>query len=290
MSIGEYRYAECNTQCNNISNWTVTSTGSAFYADNSRYFALDNLNRPRLVYDDQMSTYGSGHLGTWYRFCDSNCTNSVNWFETMLTTDHLIRPSLVFSSTGQPRFLADYVGDSTRELRYYACNMNCSNSANWSYIALIPSVAETTYSLRLDHSDRPRLVLFTGNRRLPDDNKLEYFWCDTSCMATTDNWNGYDLGLDEYYGKDPDLVFDNQNRPNLAFFVDASPYGLGYSNCTANCESLSAAWNSQFIETTDELNASNPVDVSTSLHDFILVSRTKTIPGTRWYRPAIFFV
>jgi len=261
MSNGEYRYAECNTQCNKIANWTVGSTGPSYYADNSRYFGLDNLNRPRIVYDDQMSTYGSGHLGTWYRFCDSACTNQANWYETMLTTDHLYTPSLVFTSSGQPRFIAEFVGTTTRELRYYACDANCSNSANWSYIALTPSVAATTYSLRLDQSNRPRLALYTGNRGLTDDNLLEYIWCDTSCTESAADWYGYDFGMNAYFGLDADLVLDSQDRPNIAFYVDASPYGLGYINCTANCESLGAAWNSQFIETADDLNAIQPVPV-----------------------------
>jgi hypothetical protein len=253
---GEYRYAECNSQCTNIANWTVGSTGPSFNADNSRYFALDNLNRPRLVYYD----YNSGHKGMWYRFCNSTCTNSTNWYETNITTELLMRPSLVFTSSGQPRFIADYVGVSSRELRFYACDASCSYSANWYFVLLTSSNADNTFSLRLDHLDRPRLALYTGYRGLWDDNLLEYWWCDASCMDSN-NWNGYTLGFDVYYGLDADLGFDSQNRPNLAFYVDTDPYGLVYSNCTTGCESFNSAWDYQFIETAADLSAIDPVPV-----------------------------
>jgi hypothetical protein len=81
-------------------------------------------------------------------------------------------------------------------------------------------------------------------------------------MDSSDNWYGYSLGFDVYYGRDPDLVFDSQNRPNIAFYADADPYGLVYANCTADCESDYAVWNSQFIETSDDLNAIEPVPVN----------------------------
>jgi len=261
LSQGEYRYAECNTQCNDIQNWTVGSTGSSYYADNSHYFALDHLNRPRLIYDDDMSTLGSNHLGTFYRYCDAACTDVANWHEVRLTTDHLFRPSLAFTSSGQPRFMAESIGNTSREVRYYECNAGCASAANWSYITLTSSVAASTFSLSLDSSDRPRLAFYTGNRSLTDDNLLEYYWCDANCAVTDTNWDGYGLGLDARYGVDADLVFDSQDRPNLAFYVDTSPFGLIYYKCTADCETLNAAWVGQFIETAADLNAIQPVPI-----------------------------
>ena len=85
MDNSDYRYAECNTGCTNIANWKIGSTGPSYDADNSRYFALDNLNRPRLVFYNYNS-------GTWYRFCDADCTNPSNWLETMITSEQLFLP------------------------------------------------------------------------------------------------------------------------------------------------------------------------------------------------------
>jgi hypothetical protein len=110
--------------------------------------------------------------------------------------------------------------------------------------------------------NRPRLALYTGYSGSVDDNLLEYIWCDSSCMDSSDNWYGYILGFDVFYGRTPDLVFDSHNRPNIAFYADADPYGLVYANCTANCELDTAAWDSQFVETADDLNASDPVPVN----------------------------
>ena len=67
------------------------------------------------------------------------------------------------------------------------------------------------------------------------------------------------MGLPEYYGKDVDLAFDSQSRPRLAYYVDASPYALGYAWCNASCESTSASWQSRLTETSEQLNASVPV-------------------------------
>jgi hypothetical protein len=63
MSNGEYRYAECNTHCTSFANWKIGSTGPSYSADEGRYFALDNLNRPRLVLYNYIPQYS----GTWYR-------------------------------------------------------------------------------------------------------------------------------------------------------------------------------------------------------------------------------
>ncbi len=259
LGDGEFRYAECDTHCNNIANWTVGNTGPSYLSDNSPYFALDNLNRPRLI----IYNYTYGWEGTYYRFCDAGCTNPDHWWETLVTSDQLSNPVLVFTSSGQPRFIANYVGGSELELRYYSCDSGCDDTGNWSYILLTTGGVDMSYSLLLDYQNRPRIALYTGYRNFTDDNQLEYLWCDSGCTISSDNWYEYIIGLDEYYGVNPALALDIQNRPKIAFYTDWEPYALGYVSCTGQCETANPVWDVEYIETSEELNLIEPVETET---------------------------
>src|SRR5690606_32369427 len=131
-------YGACDTKCTDPKQWTLTQVATnegmapIEISDDElpqRYFALDNSGRPRFVYNDRKGT----HYGTFYRFCDTNCTDANNWNETRINKDNggvgpyrdedFYYPALTFSPTGQPRIIADGVTMQDEFFLYYlACD------------------------------------------------------------------------------------------------------------------------------------------------------------------------
>jgi hypothetical protein len=249
---GAYRYAFCAVQCTNSASWTVLDLApSVGSVDQSRYFALDPQGRPRFVYRDQQTD----HSGTFYAFCDAACTDAANWFEIQLTSESLFDSALAFTHAGGLR-LASALSD---KIIYFECDANCTDIANWSGAALFDAGSDRAFTLGLDAQDRSRIALYQGFLGDGKPNNLLYYaWCDSACTSAA-SWSNRSVGLPEYYGKDVDLAFDSQSRPRLAYYVDASPYALGYAWCNASCESTSASWQSRLTETSEQLNASVPV-------------------------------
>jgi hypothetical protein len=249
---GVYRYAVCGSQCTNSASWTLLDVApSVGSVDQSRYFALDSQGRPRFVYRDQQTD----HSGTFYAFCDAVCTDPANWFEIQLAPESLFDSALAFTHAGGLR-LASALSD---KILYFECDTNCTDTANWSGAALFDAGSDRAFMLRLDGQDRSRIALYQGFLGDGKQNNLLYYaWCDSACTSAA-SWSNRSLGLPEYYGKDVDLAFDSQNRPRMAYYVDASPYALGYAWCNTSCESASASWQSRLAETSEQLNASVPV-------------------------------
>ncbi len=256
---GAYQYAQCNGSCTSAASWAAGSVaGASPFPDDNRYFALDPQGRPRFLYTDTRPD----HTGTFYAYCDANCTLAANWHEGRIEADYLLYNfSLAFDPTGRPRF-AYASGDA---IGYGKCDASCSTTANWS-LTLLTSYAmgtDSAFSMQLDTSGRPRLALYQGylgeGRR---NNLLYYAWCNADCNTLT-NWHAWSLRLSEGYGRDVDLVLDKQNRPRVAYNIDhTTPApavdGLGYSECLANCQSTAPIWQSRVIERVEDLNASDP--------------------------------
>jgi hypothetical protein len=229
----------------------MASAGSYGYPQNVRYFALDAQGRPRMVY--QMSNYPD--YGFYYLTCDTGCTTASNWHTTAVTTPGL-RPNgfqLVFDPNSRPRVLGyEYNNES---LVYAECNSSCSTAANWGSMALFDVGYQYNYgfALRVDAQGRPRIAYYDGN---VNPYVLYYAWSNASPL-TAGGWHSYTLNYPTNDDIPLDLALDSQGRPAVVFATDK--LDLSYVTCTANCESTSSTWQQQFIETSDELNASNPI-------------------------------
>lgn len=264
-SPGVYQYAECNNACTNPVNWTAVSLANDEVGpESTRYFALDPQGRPRYLYTDT----APDHTGTYYVYCDAGCgTSEANWHEARISSAYLLYDfSLEFTTTGGVRLAYRDATGSQDNVSYAECNANCGNSANWTNVPLYALGSGGAHSLRLDAQNRTRLALYTGYYESgdPANDLLFYAWCDVNCTQSS-NWDNYGLGLPARYGQNVDLLLDQGGRPRLAYYVEdstESAYGLGYAECSANCQNNSAAiWRSQFVETSDELNASAPIPV-----------------------------
>jgi hypothetical protein len=276
---GVFQYAECNTACTNSANWAkVTLATASDYPSYSRYFALDQQGRPRYLYTDTTTD----HTGTYYDYCDANCTSAAQWHEVQINSAFLLYDfSLVFDSTGGAHVAYRDATNYPDNLGYAECTA-CSNAAGWHSTLLVSMGSGAVFSLRLDAQNRPRLAFYTGYLGSGDPNNdlLEYVWCNATCIQEA-NWYNYALGLPANYGAEMDLALDQQGHPHVAYYVDnaSTSYGLGYAVCTANCETNTAAWQSQFVETSDNLDASDPIPVKSgcSISSWLEVGLTPSL-------------
>ena len=256
-----YYYAECNANCTASSaNWTavvVVQVDSYGYPHNVRYAALDNQNRPHLVYPQtEYPDYGINYLS-----CEAGCTSASNWYTTTVVTPGLDPDALqlVFDPNGRPRVLGyDYENDG---LMYAECNSSCANAANWGSVGQFAPIYyfdDTNFVLRVDAQGRPRVAYYDGNS---NNNVLNYAWSNASPL-TAGGWSSYTLNYPSADYWTLDLALDSQGRPSVAYapdVVEGELDGLAYLTCSANCETASPTWQQQFIETDDELAASYPI-------------------------------
>ena len=254
-----YKYAACDSNCTNPASWTyadVTTTAFSPVFDNSysghHYFALDNLDRPRFLYQDS-------YTDAFYVFCDTDCTNALSWWKypinVVIFSDANTRPTLTFTSAGQPRITAILMGDPAPPdyLTYITCDSDCGNPASWTYTALIErGSGHISFVLRLTSNDQPRLVFNQGTIDPGPGNYLFYLWCNTGCTNGV-NWAGSSVGA-QGLAEDPDLALDAFNRPRIAFRNISSPDGLGYVWCDSNCESNSSTWLGGLVEPSSNLD------------------------------------
>jgi hypothetical protein len=271
----DYFYAACDESCTDPAQWfiiyVVSSRGTApsEFNDDSlpqHYFALDPQGRPRFVYNDHVT----GHLGTFYVYCDIDCNNAANWFETRINQDtgdvapyryeKFSYPVLAFTPQGQPRIAADGVSlQDTFYLYYLSCDANCEATASWISTPLYErgSGPNVSYDLAIDALGRPRIAFYQGALLEGQGERLYYTWCNSDCL-TVQNWLGTDLGLGQNDGRGPDLILDATGQPRLAYAL-YNEGGVGYSWCDGTCESPEAIWQHQVVESRADLLAAWPV-------------------------------
>jgi hypothetical protein len=251
---GTYYYAACDQNCTNPTNWVQIALVEQFVGPvDTRYFTLDPQGRPRFVYTD-IDT-GTGHTGTFYVYCDHDCASPANWFETRISGQFLwLAFTLAYDGFGHLHMLYSNGTDADHTLLAYArCDMNCKDAAKWLFTTLYDlGNSGYDFSMRVDPYGRPRVALYPGYFGPGEVNdRLYYAWCDELCTDAI-HWNRHDLGLPEDHGVDVDLILDAQFRPRLAFATN--PFisdEIRYAWCNTNCESTTALWQTQQVETAE---------------------------------------
>ncbi len=270
-----YSYAACDNNCTDPAQWltahVASNTGMAplELSDDERpqrYFALDNWGRPRFVYGDRTP----GHLGTFYAFCDDGCTDPNNWGEARINKDNggvgpyrdedFYYPALTFSTSGQPRVVADGVSMEDEFLLFYvACDQNCDRADAWRSVPLFARGGgfEVSYDVEINAQGQPRIAFFEGAQLGGGGNLLWYAWCNSDCTEQT-NWQRSELGLARSEGQEPDLELDRAGRPHIAYALYGDG-GLGYSVCASGCEGSGAKWQHRVAENRHDLLTAWPV-------------------------------
>lgn len=273
----DFYYAACDQSCTDPSKWSLTylltTSGMASHETEDittpqRSFALDPQGRPRFVYLDKNTADAEpDHLGTFYAFCDEQCTNAANWYETRISWgnnpfyEHFYYPSLAFTNLGQPRVVGDglyLVQGQALGIYYLACDTNCGDSSNWQRVRLFERGSGPKVSWDLEvNGNQPRLAFYEGAQLGGAGDVLYYAWCNNNCLNAA-SWQRRNLGLGSMNGKHPDLELDGQGRPRLAYAVQNGG-GIGYAWCTGNCESAQGQWQQRVVDTATKLEQAYPV-------------------------------
>jgi hypothetical protein len=273
----EYHYAECNADCTSAASWKTVMVRGTFgtsifdlYDDTSpqRYFALDPQGRPRFIYIDRNYPADPDHIGSYYVWCDAECTTAENWRETLFTNvspydfEPVRYPSLTFTRSGAPRIVAGLYTISDNEpsgLYYFSCDMNCDQREGWQrvYLSERGGGTDPSWDLKLDAQGRPRIAFYLGYRDNQDGEFLVYLWCDTNCL-NSDNWFYNDVGLPYHSGRHPALALTPDDKPRIAY-MNGNTDGLGYLRCDEDCETDYPQWISETLDTASTLAAEYPV-------------------------------
>jgi hypothetical protein len=256
------RYAACDTDCTSTAGWRsadIADTGAITLGastEQTRPFALDAAGNPRFVYYDDRA--GMDRAGTFYAFCEGNCTDPASWRETLLVPDRMLAPTLQITPNGGPRLLAGVSSDDEGgRLIYAACDTGCTDGTQWGGLQLLPlGTGDRSWSLRLDATGRPRIAFYVGELN-QGGRQLFYVACDADCLSET-SWNAAPVGLATDDGRQPDLALDATGRPRIAY-RSADPSGLGLAWCDTNCISGASAWQSRIVERSTQLDADYPI-------------------------------
>jgi hypothetical protein len=266
-SYGSFYYAECSSSYGSGGTWTsvkLYTTGAN--PENSRYFTLNKNGSPRFVYKELRSSDPT-HNNIYYAFCSAACTAGANWSHLLIDSTFLPYSfSLALDASGGAHLAFRDSSGSSPRLIYQECPVNCTTTPwNASIYFTIPTGSGISFALSLDPQGHPRLAFYSGylgNGNVNND-LLYYLWCDSGCSGN--GWDGYSFAFPAGYGETVDLAVDAQGYPRLAYSIDSiatSTYGLGYAACTANCDTSTPIWQDQLVETSDDLDASDPIPVA----------------------------
>ncbi|MBI5566053.1 MAG: hypothetical protein HY870_14250 [Chloroflexi bacterium] len=271
----DYVYAECNQTCTDPLEWTgawiVGSYGTSIFDINDdtspqRSFALDRQDRPRFIYQDRNYPIEPDHIGAYYMACEADCALGANWTETLITPrtefDYEVvqYPSLAFTAAGQPRVAAmiDPLGSDTA-FYYVACDSNCHDVDQWQRVKLFErdSGPYVSWDIEVDKNDQPRIAFYKGATLDNTGERLYFASCNSNCLNDA-AWQKLNLGLNSGVGKHPDLEFNPQGQPRIAYIRSLGD-GLGYISCDTGCEGAQANWHSTTVETATTLDQEYPV-------------------------------
>jgi hypothetical protein len=116
---------------------------------------------------------------------------------------------------------------------------------------------KVSWDIELDNLDRPRIAFFKGATLDNTGDQLYYASCNSNCLSDT-SWQKLNLGLGTGMGKHPDLEFNPQGQPRIAY-IRSQGDGLGYVWCNSGCEGGVGNWHDITVETASVLDAEYPV-------------------------------
>jgi hypothetical protein len=296
----DYLYAECDGGCTTSAGWSVLQVASARGGATveqqdarqpQRSFELDPGGRPRFVYVDENATTDPVHVGVYYAWCDTGCTDLMAWQEVRITElvqwDGVIEDqerarylALAFTPEGYPRLVtaefSPLFGGAT-VFGYFACDELCELGYLWQKARLydrgdgpIP-VAD----LEIDADGHPHMAFYQGTTEgyLPDGSRvilpesLFYASCSQGNCMNVQNWQARHIGVSGVNGPGPDLELDAQGRPRIVY-SKGEVGGIGYAWCDADCLSYGDGnWQHGVIENRADLQNAWPMSDPTHCTD-----------------------
>jgi len=275
-SIFVYQYWACDGNCLSAGGWSSADIGYSYARQTGwvepfiHSFALDPQGRPRFVYYDAGADGEDPHWGAFYAYCDGQCANAANWYETRLLDDaHATDFHLAFGPAGQPRLAyATYNSDTAaQQVAYAECDQACGAGGSWSGIVLADTASASvshfaTFSLAITTGGRPRLALYTGSGLGGSltPNAMYYQACYAATCDQGGAWSASRLNLPAAQGEEGvALALDGRNRPRLAYHAPlADGFGLYYAWCDDNCGAV-GGWASRLLESGEAANRQLPI-------------------------------
>jgi hypothetical protein len=203
------QFAACERTCTAAQQWQIATIAStaAISIDSataqSRPLALDAAGNPHFVYYDDRA--GMDHAGTFYAFCDQQCTDARNWSETRLVADLLRTPSLQISPNGALHLLSGVNNDTGGQLIYAHCAAKCYDGRNWDGLQLHTlGTGDRSWMVHLDAQNRLHVALAAGTID-GEVRPLAYLTCAQSCLEAA-QWQHTTIGAEPVRGQQPDLV------------------------------------------------------------------------------------
>jgi hypothetical protein len=114
-----------------------------------------------------------------------------------------------------------------------------------------------SWDIEVDKNDRPRIAFYKGATLDNTGERLYFASCNSNCLNDA-AWQKLNLGLNSGVGKHPDLEFNPQGQPRIAYIRSLGD-GLGYISCDTGCEGTQANWHNTTVETATTLDQEYPV-------------------------------
>ncbi|MCL6528035.1 MAG: hypothetical protein K6T57_14290 [Thermaceae bacterium] len=242
-------YARCTGDCTQPSGWqsVVILEHNSSYQVSGEAFALDPQDRPRFLMHSYVTPFAQRARETFYVACDTNCLEAQGWQAHKIEGEQLWQAAqLRFDPQGRPRAavvasVKDQNGTYTDVAAYVECNTDCTAEGSWKGTGLAPAYANLTaeipyaVSMALTAGGAPRVAFLA---KLPSSTPaLLYFACERDC--TNDNWKAINLLSSQKLDAGLDLALDKQDRPRVAFSVNAN---IGLAHCRSSCAEPNADW------------------------------------------------
>lgn len=252
-------YAECDSECTDAANWTMSMLIDHQAAEDvtGDALALDSQGRPRFLMHTYVAYLGVGQKEphTYYAQCDAGCADPSNWSISSIQDQMWTYSTLLFDANDVAHLstVAIDPNSSVKKVAYLRCESDCALADSWSgiYLAdafenavasLVPSV-----SLALTQASGPRVVALV----MPESGAraLMYFECDQNCVDN--NWS-YTFLSDKYeLGSGVDIALDANDHPRLVYTLD---YNIGLYHCgEVNCATETTTWNLEKVEFASDL-------------------------------------
>ncbi|MEZ4558516.1 MAG: hypothetical protein R2854_19155 [Caldilineaceae bacterium] len=226
---------------------------------------VDNRGALHVAYYYYEPQYGpdpdgaSNPTGAVYLTCAARCDDGANWAGVSLG-ERVNEVQLALTADGRPRLLyrtwESTVFTDGRDYVYAACDVACTEPANWTETVVASSYGTDSFDIQddnlpqrsfaLDPQGRPHFVYLDRNYVTePDRYGLYYLACDAACTDAA-NWTDtlltavtsepFDWELVKY----PTLTFTAAGEPRLVsaefFPLGEGEPGLTYFACDTECD------------------------------------------------------
>jgi hypothetical protein len=223
----ELKYAPCDTECTDPSNWTIVNLGPA---DGPVKVVLGPGDQPQILYGLSSSSM--------YTYCTGDCTNPANWTLPITVPAVPVPALLSVDSAGNPRSAAMTMNnDEDLCASYVFCDGNCDDPQNWSDTLVGPCGTSPNFAMAFGFAmnnevggqGAPRILTGTF-----DHMGMYYEFglacCDESC-GNESNWSSSYMWLS--LSPPTPIKVDSSGFVHVANWEPSE--GLEYVQCTADC-------------------------------------------------------